>query len=136
MKPPMSLKILSISLIIFFIISLGAYCFTLYAQLFSMRVTSIEIDIFNTIQNTIVNIAYASVVLVAALAILRGKFWGKVLFIGWAIPRFLQSIFKTITFFRYEEYLLAIGYGILSILVLIGIYIVYRPNSRQYFNEL
>ena len=136
MKPPMSLKILSISLIIFFIISLGAYCFTLYAQLFSMRVTSIEIDIFNTIQNTIVNIAYASVVLVAALAILRGKFWGKVLFIGWAIPRFLQSIFKAITFFRYEEYLLAIGYGILSILVLIGIYIVYRPNSRQYFNEL
>ncbi len=136
MKLPMSLKILSISLIIFFIISLGTYCFTLYAQLFSMRVTSIEIDIFNTIQNTIVNIAYASVVLVAALAILRGKFWGKVLFIGWAIPRFLQSIFKAITFFRYEEYLLAIGYGILSILVLIGIYIVYRPNSRQYFNEL
>ncbi|OOH89874.1 hypothetical protein BMT54_05415 [Pasteurellaceae bacterium 15-036681] len=136
MKAPVSLKILSISLIIWFVISCGAQGFSLYATFFTMSTRNIDIDIFNSIQTTIVGIAYVGVVLVAALAMLKGKFWGKVLFIGWAIPKFLQLMFKAIIFIRYEEYSLAILNSMLSLLILIGIYIVYRPNNRQYFNEL
>ncbi|MGX2949555.1 hypothetical protein ACWIUA_01420 [Ursidibacter sp. B-7004-1] len=135
MQRPLSLTILSVALGILAILLCGIELFTLYARLSIKHIKALEGNELYVISNSFIDIMYISIIAIAGWAIFKGKFWGVVLFLSWAIPKSVSLVVKSIPFFQLEDYLAGFIYIGMAILLVISIFIPYKQNNRQFLNK-
>ncbi|MGX2956025.1 hypothetical protein ACWIYZ_02910 [Ursidibacter arcticus] len=135
MQRPLSLTILSVALGILAILLCGIELFTLYARLSIKHIKALEGNELYVISNSFIDIIYISIIAIAGWAMFKGKFWGVVLFLSWAIPKSVSLVVKSIPFFQLEDYLPGFIYIGMAILLVISIFIPYKQNNRQFLNK-